>query len=83
MRFAGLSLLLLLGCADQPAQWTKPDLDPKTLARDQEECEAYAQAGRVMAKPAAAPGSMDRFQAEQDLRNECMTKRGYRREKAG
>jgi hypothetical protein len=79
MRLAPLGLLLLLGCAEQPAQWTKPDLDPKALARDEEECEAFARAGRVMAKPAAAPGSMDRFQAEQDLRNECMTSRGYRR----
>jgi len=83
MRFAGLCVVLLLGCADQPAHWTKPDLDPKTFARDQEECEAFARAGRVMAKPMAAPGSMDRFQAEQDLQNQCMTSRGYRREKAG
>lgn len=79
MRPALLCFVLLLGCAQEPAQWTKTDLDPKALARDQEECETHARAGRVMAKPAAAPGSMDRFQAEQELYNDCMTKRGYRR----
>src|SRR5262245_37323197 len=97
MRLASICFVAALaGCAQQPVQWTKADLDPKALARDQEECEAYARAGRLKAKPARSLGlgptggfpspdqspdsNMERFQAEQELRGECMTQRGYRRQ---
>src|SRR5262245_19868608 len=98
MRFGFLCLAVLLGCAQQPMQWTKPGVDAKALARDEEECEAQARAARLKTSPPRALGlgmegfpspnqapssTMERFQAEQELRNECMTKRGYHREKVG
>jgi hypothetical protein len=99
MRFAALFLAVLLGCAsNEPVLWSKPGVDANTLARDQEECEAYARAGRLKGQqarplglgmegfpsPAQTPAStMERFQAEQELRAECMKQRGYSREKAG
>jgi hypothetical protein len=59
--------------------WTKQNLDPKALERDEQECDAYARAGRSKPSAMVAPTTMDRFQVEQDLRNECMAGRGYRR----
>lgn len=89
-RLAILILALVTGCAE--LRWSRPGVDPDTLARDQAGCRALA-SDTVMRRygpptpiqrpdarfgpETSLPGPADRQMLEQQALDRCMREKGY------